>query len=348
MDVHGVDLPISEPGTGLQYITDRNKRATPHGNQTHTVTVASPETHDLPTPGATPAPPEEPIAAKAAEPFVDPETLETIAKPTRGDRRHARLWQEREAERQMRQAAEKRVTDLETELRGRPAAASASTTTPAADEADDPAALTMAAQARIRPKPDRAAIGSTYATYEDYVEDCAIWGGELAAEKRDLIRHSHEAQTAADRAQTAFAQERLTAKADYPDFDHVTSQPLSINQAIWDATVNAPAGLKGHVLYWLGKHPDETARIAQLASGPALVAMGEVIATVRAARTTEKPAAPVKHKPQSDAPDPPEPIKGATSHDTPLHRVADPGASRVNPVDFIKSRNAEVGSRRRI
>lgn len=344
MDVHGIDLPISEAGEAAKYIASRNAKAAPGGNVTHTVLV-DPVVVD-PAPKAAAALETDDAVDPKAEPWTDPETGDPKEKPTRGDKRLSRLWQEREAEKQMRLAAEKRLADAEARLAERPAAPSRSEPQTAA-EAD---ALTTAAQERIRAKPDRGAIGSTYPTYEDYVEDCAIWGGELAAEKRVLLTESHQAQTAADQAQNVFAQERTAAKADYPDFETVTTQDIALSQAIVDATVHAPAGLKGHVLYWLGKHPDETARIAALPSGPALVAMGEVIALVRADRAAAKPSGTTtpKPKPKSDAPDPPEPIKGAASHDTPPHRVADPGAARVNPVDWIKGRNAEVGTRRRI
>jgi hypothetical protein len=75
--------------------------------------------------------------------------------------------------------------------------------------------------------------------------------------------------------------------------------------------------------------------------------MGMVIATVKAARSAKAPPADPKPKlPQSDAPDPPEPLSSSASKDTPPHRVADPGAAKINPVDFIRGRNAEVGSRR--
>lgn len=353
MNVNGQELPISEPGEAAKYIAERNKAAATPGNVTHTVTVAPPE-HTLGDDPITDPAVDEPLdakspdapAAKAADAWTDPETGETKAAPTRGDKRLSRLWQEREAEKQMRVAAEKRLTDLEARLAAGNAAPAAPKAEPTAADSD---ALTTAAQARIRPKPDRAAIGTTYPTYEDYVEDCAIWGGELAAEKRQVHTETQRAQTAITETQRVFQAERGAAKADYADFEAVTSQNLPITQAIADATLNAPAGLKGHVQYWLGKHPDETARIAALSYGPALVAMGEVIATVKAARATgaaddTKP----KSKPQSDAPPPPDPLKASASKDTPVHRVADPGASKVNPVEFIRARNAEVSARGRL
>lgn len=343
---------VAAPGAAMQYILAKNTKpaggARP-GNVTHTVSVdPTQDEHTLgdePAAALEPATDEKP-ATTTADSWTDPETGDDIpGKPSRYQRRLSKLWEKGESERQMREAAEKRATDAEARLAARDAAPRQPSTT---ETAEDDKALAMAAQARIRPKPDRAAIGTTYQTYEDYVEDVAIWGGELASEKRAILAESQHAQTAQEQVQSIFAQERISAKADYPDFDAVTSQDLPITQAIWDATLHAPTGLKGHVLYWLGKHPDETARISALPSGPALVAMGEVIATVRAERADKKPVTPQKTKPQSDAPDPPSPIRAASTRDTPIHKVDDPGKAGVNPMEWMKSRNEQVGARRRL
>lgn len=347
MNVSGVELPISEPGEAAKYVRDRNKKDAPGGNVTHTVTAPPVAEPIVETPPAA-----EVVETKTeptetpADLWIDPETGDEIpGKPSRYQRRLSKLWEKGESERQMREAAEKRARDLEAQLATRDAAPR---TPAAADTADTDKTLTMAAQARIRPKPDRAAIGSglQYPSYEDYVEDCAIWGGELAAEKRAIKSESMQVQTAHDRARTTFAQERETAKADYPDFDQVTNQDLKLNQAIADAVIHAPAGLKGHVQYWLGKHPDETARIASLSHEAALIEMGMVIATVKAERAAKAapPTSQPKTKPQSDAPPPPEPLRASTAKDTPPHKVASPGDSKISPVDWIKSRNAEVGT----
>lgn len=352
MVVNGITIDEASPtSAAAQYIAGRDKPRT--SNATHTVSVlAEDQPHaitDTPVVNddAVIDEPEAPAAAPKKL-WTNPETGETKERPTRGDKRHAKVWQEREAERQMRVAAEKRVTDLEAQLATRdaaPAGAAAAATTEDAD------ALTMAAQGRIRPKPDRTAIGSTYTTYEDYVEDCAIWGGELAAEKRELLRESRHADLAAQQAGTVFQQERTAAKAVYPDFEQVTTQDLPITAEIAQAVIHAPAGLKGHVQYWLGKHPDETARIASLPPAAALVAMGEVIATVRAARqsnTDDVDRPKSKPKPQSDAPDPPDRSTARSASSTPISHVADPGAAGINPVDFMKARNAEEHARRRL
>lgn len=337
---------ISGPGEAAKYVMDRNKALAPGGNVTHVVNADPPKE---PAAVVAAAEPEVEVVdpKKAAEPFIDPETLETIAEPTRNDKRRARLWQEREAEKQMRVAAEKRVAELEATLKAGNAAPEPRGE-PTAAEKD---ALTTAAQARIRPKPDRAAIGSTYATYEDYVEDCAIWGGELAAEKRELIRDSQQTQTAQDHARSVFAQERAAAVADYSDFEQVTTQQIQLTYAMADAVINAPAGLKGHVQYWLGTHPEETARIAALPPQAALIEMGMVIATVKADRTAKASGTPEpkpKTKPQSDAPDPPDRSAPRAALTTPVHRVADPGSANVNVVDWMKGRNEEVAARRRL
>lgn len=343
---------VAAPGAAMQYILAKNTKpaggARP-GNVTHTVSVdPTQDEHTLGDESAAalePATDDKP-ATTTADSWTDPETGDDIpGKPSRYQRRLSKLWEKGESERQMREAAEKRATDAEARLAARDAAPRQPSTV---ETAEDDKALTMAAQARIRPKPMRPAVGTPYKDYEDYVEDVSVWGGELAVEKRAILAERQQAAHSAQTKTAEFDNALAAAKADYPDFDEVMDRPGPANQQMWDATINGPKELIGHIMYYLGSHPDERARIAALPPGPALVAMGEVIATVRAERADKKPATPQKTKPQSDAPDPPSPIRAASTRDTPLHKVDDPGKAGVNPMDWMKSRNEQVGARRRI
>ena len=293
---------------------------------------------DDPAPEPAPTPDDEPetppVAAADTAPFTDPETGTVLAHPTRNDRRLAKAWERS-------QALEARIRELEQ----RPAPVGE----PAAPVVEPEKALADAAQARIRPKPDRTAIGTTYATYEDYVEDCAIWGGELAAEKRQLLTEQKDSQTRLTAQQTAFEDAKALARPVYADFDEVTTRNLPINQAIHDATVNAPKELIGHVLYYLGSHEADCRRIAKLPPGPALVAMGEVLATVRQSLQTsaaaadatddDVPARPAPPKPHSRAPMPLEPVSRASTQPARLDTITD-------PLQFMAVRNEQERQRR--
>ena len=333
-DIVTHETQSAEPGEFVKYLADKAPKPA--------LATVTPEPA---APAAAPADPDPAPAAKT-DGWEDPETHEVIEKPGRAEKRIKRLWTEREQERERAAKLERELAELRAaqiapgKTAAAPAADGAASTPPAA--ADE---LTAAAQARIRSKPNRADIGTTYPTYEDYVEDCAIWGGELAAEKRALLAEQQQATTRQTQQQQDFAADVAEARKEYgDDFDEVINADLPINQAIWDATINAPKGLKGHVLAYLGLHPDETRRIASLEPGPALVAMGEVIATVKAARAAKAPDTPApESKPRSRAP---APLMPATRNNgappSQPSQIADAGG---DPVAYIKMRNEQTRRR---
>lgn len=327
------DTQSAEPGEFAAYL----KAQTPEKPAARPLETAQPVE---PAPEPAPAPPQKAQDATPEPPWEDPETGETVEKPTRGDKRIKRLWAEKQEAKTRAERLEQELADLRAQIApGTPAAAPAAVPK-ATTEAD---ALTMAAQARIRAKPDRAAIGTMYATYEDYVEDCAIWGGELAAEKRVIHAETTAAEVAEQRRQSTFAESVAAARADYDDFEEVTTQALPTNQAMFDAVTNAPKDLAGHVLYWLGTHAADDRRIAGLAYGPALVAMGEVLATVKAERAakTAPPAAP-ERKPISRAPAPLQPAGRNGGAPTRPDQVAESAGSVM---DYIRLRNEQTARR---
>lgn len=337
-DIVTHDDQTAQPGEALAYITAKNAKPGVAPVAAAPTDVAS-ETADAPADAAP-----EPIAATPAV-EEDPETHEPLEKPTRADKRIKRLWSEKEAEKARAQRLEDELAELRAQIaEGRSAAPSrADVAAPSTAAPDDE--LTAAAQARIRPRPNRADIGTKYATYEDYVEDAAIWGGELASEKRALLADQQQAETRLTQQQADFRAAQDLARAEYPDFDEVTRTDLPANQAMFDAIVNAPKDLSAFAHYWLVKHPEETRRIAALPPGPALVAMGEVLATVKAERAAKTASASPDPKPRSRAPAPLTPVPHRTASPT---RAEDIAVAQGSPVDFIRMRNEEVGRRGRL
>jgi hypothetical protein len=279
------------------------------------------------------------VAAVDPVAFEDPETGEHKAEPTRADKRIKRLWQERETEKARASRLEQELADLRAHVTADPVPAAPVPATATA-ATTDPDALTTAAQARIRPKPDRAAIGTTYATYEDYVEDCAVWGGELAAEKRVLLTEASAAQTRESQQQQTFAQEWVKGKAAYPDFDQVLAKAASVpTSPVIDGVVKATPQLGAHLAYWLATHPTDTARIAGLPRDVQILEMGKVITTVEASIAGKGDPAPLPSKPQSQAPAPIAPsARGAVPTGT-LREA-------TTYADFAARRNADLAARR--
>lgn len=203
------------------------------------------------------------------------------------------------------------------------------------DEADAEKQLLDAAQSRIRPKPNREDIGTTYKTYEDYVEDCAIWGGELAAEKRAVLADLRSADQRETERRQSFADGWQDGRKAYPDFDDVINRTQISAPVIEDAIKRQPA-LSAHLAYWLGTHEAEFARIANLSPEEQFIEIGMLAATIKAERagTTSAPAKPKT----STAPAPVAPAARAA--------VSEARLETAQGMEFIRLRNAQIQARR--
>lgn len=151
-----------------------------------------------------------------------------------------------------------------------------------------------------KPKPE------AFKTTEEYVEAVAEWKADQVIQKREAERQQKEAERRqVESAQALEAQwHESVSKAEdkYDDFAQVTNNPqLPISPVMAQAIKASPVGAE--VAYYLGKNPDEAARIAKLPAFLAVKEMGKVEAKVEAA----PPEAPKK---PSAAPAPIKPLNG--------------------------------------
>lgn len=151
-----------------------------------------------------------------------------------------------------------------------------------------------------RPKPE------AFKTTEEYVEAVAEWKTGQVIKKLETERQQKEAerrQVESAQALEATWQESVSkAEEKYDDFAQVTNNPqLPISPVMAQAIKASSVGAE--VAYFLGKNPDEAARIARLPAFLAVKEMGKLEAKVEAA----PPEAPKK---PSAAPAPIKPING--------------------------------------
>jgi hypothetical protein len=217
---------------------------------------APPEPEDKPEPTAQPA-------------ETPPEPTEKL---TRGQKRFQALHAELDAVKAAKEVAEKERHELRAQLeaaRRQPTpAAVAPTQTPPA-----PAHPEKTPSTRAKPTVD--GIGTTYQTYEEFIEDLADWKSEqrLAALNVDQrIRQNLEADHQQRRVQDRFTAVRTEALKHYPDFDTVIqSGPgavvnLSSDPALADArtqyVLNHPAA--PHLMHTIAADATLANRLASL------------------------------------------------------------------------------------
>lgn len=126
------------------------------------------------------------------------------------------------------------------------------------------------------PPPDQ----DSFATYDHYLIAVARWGARQEFQQ--------EAVKAKEKAvETAWEQKETLAKARFEDYDEVADlRRLLPTQAMAQTIVELEAGPE--LLYWLGKHPEENARIKALSPLAAAAALGEIKSQI----TRSEPAKP--------------------------------------------------------
>lgn len=345
-----IDAPVSEtdsataPADGMaRFMASRNAKET-------TLTSAAPSFVEEPEPTPEDIRPVEPTPkpAAAAKPVadgavLDPETGEPIENPTRNDRRIAKLWKrEQEAiaeNRRLLAIIEQRnaapLPDATVQTAGRPDVQALSS-----DQQ-----LTLAAKARVRKEPDEAEIGKTYPTYEAFVKDCAIYGGELAVAKAAILTEQKAAQDQAKTNQDTFNTHYAEQAKRYPDFAERISDAAGIlnlqylGPQIADVVINTPEQA-GNLAYWIATHAEEVSRIRALSPGRQLVEMGKVMAGLNAPSADDKSPGGASRR-TSRAP--------APTRD--IGRPAGQASDRVEDAnsysEFEARRNAQIAARRR-
>ena len=140
-----------------------------------------------------------------------------------------------------------------------------------------------------------------YESIEAYLDALADHKASQKADKVFKEREATERQTRQQQEQAklhdGYAKQTEQARTAYDDFDDVVQDPdLPISQAMAEAIMRSGNG--ADVAYYLGKNPDQAARLASLDPFSAAVEIGRIAATVvrpqpRKASSAPPPIQPV-------------------------------------------------------
>ena len=170
-----------------------------------------------------------------------------------------------------------------------------------------------------------------YNSIEEYLDALA---DHKASQKFDHLAKEREAKESQTRQQQevaklheSYTKQTEQARQAYGDFDDVVQDPdLPISQAMAEAIMRSTNG--ADVAYYLGKNPDQAARIASLDPFSAAVEIGRIAATV------------VRPQPRKTSNAPP-PIQPVGARATP---VTDP--DKMSTEDWLKWRNDQLKNKR--
>ena len=169
-----------------------------------------------------------------------------------------------------------------------------------------------------------------YNSIEEYLDALA---DHKASQKFDHLAKEREAKESQTRQQQevaklheSYTKQTEQARQAYEDFDDVVQDPdLPISQAMAEAIMRSSNG--ADVAYYLGKNPDQAARIASLDPFSAAVEIGRIAATV------------VRPQPRKTSNAPP-PIQPVGARATP---VTDP--DKLSADEWMKWRNGQLKKR---
>lgn len=179
-------------------------------------------------------------------------------------------------------------------------------------------------------QPSQAPKLEQYNSIEEYLDALA---DHKASQKFDHLAKEREAKESQTRQQKeveklheGYTKQTEQARKAYEDFDDVVQDPdLPISQAMAEAIMRSSNG--ADVAYYLGKNPDQAARIASLDPFSAAVEIGRIAATV------------VRPQPRKTSNAPP-PIQPVGARATP---VTDP--DKMSADEWMKWRNGQLKKR---
>lgn len=188
----------------------------------------------------------------------------------------------------------------------------------------------QAQSAQQAQQPSQAPKLEQYNSIEEYLDALA---DHKASQKFDHLAKEREAKESQTRQQKevaklheGYTKQTEQARQAYEDFDDVVQDPdLPISQAMAEAIMRSSNG--ADVAYYLGKNPDQAARIASLDPFSAAVEIGRIAATV------------VRPQPRKTSNAPP-PIQPVGARATP---VTDP--DKMSADEWMKWRNGQLKKR---
>ena len=180
-------------------------------------------------------------------------------------------------------------------------------------------------------QPSQAPKLEQYNSIEEYLDALA---DHKASQKFDHLAKEREAKESQTRQQQevaklheSYTKQTEQARQAYSDFDDVVQyHDLPISHAMAEAIMRSTNG--ADVAYYLGKNPDQAARIASLDPFSAAVEIGRIAATV------------VRPQPRKTSNAPP-PIQPVGARATP---VTDP--DKMSTEDWLKWRNDQLKNKR--
>lgn len=181
-------------------------------------------------------------------------------------------------------------------------------------------------------KPAEKPKVSDFENYEEYVEALTDWKVENRSKADSLSRKQAAEQARAQEShKTRLTQwnERLTAARDkYEDYDSAADSDVVISQPMADAMMDSEVGAE--ILYFLGKNPSESERIAKLHPLAAFREIGKIEASL--SKESVAPKQPVSKQPK-----PLTPVKpSGTTGKKPL--------SECSPEEYRRRREAGEGA----
>lgn len=187
-------------------------------------------------------------------------------------------------------------------------------------------ATPAAAPAAVDPASDPEPAPEKFGTYVEWQKAWTRWDRRQEQRAADAARAEAERKSAAlVRAQT-WQEKVKTAAAELTDFESVAlNKDLPVTPVMADAITESDLGPA--VLYHLGKHPAEAARIAKLSALSQVRELGKIEAALAAAEA-----------PSSNEPAPPQTKATHVSKaPAPLKPIAGSAASSANPLKHLDS-----------
>lgn len=168
-----------------------------------------------------------------------------------------------------------------------------------------------------------------FESYEDYVEARAIWKMEQKLAEREQRMAEREAQQQAQETMRRWSARVEAARSKYEDFDEALDTDVKITPAIQQALMESEAGAE--IAYYLGKHPEEAARIAALTPVAAIREIGKIEAKLTSSPSEQKPKV-------SNAPPPARTLMGRAA-------AADLSDPKLSYEEWERLRNAQLRKR---
>lgn len=245
----------------------------------------------------------------------------------------------------LRKQAEDRATAAERELadlrRAQPPPSP-----PAPKPGATPAAVTPAAPTFTFPTFEQYQTDHPDVDYEAYSDLRTDARFEWNREKTERDTQQRNEQARFRQAQDAADAAAVTFKAEHPDYEQVLDQvkildtPATKGFAEGTSPIQqllAQSPLRAQILYYLGSHPEDAARLMQAPTpGELHEIFGEIKYAVKA--SAPSPAAPAGHEPTPPAPRPPKPVTEAPA---PLSAVAG-GASPTRTLQSLAAQSEDA------